>query len=77
VGQVSRVVADAGAGVTVSSRTPDAVADGIGWVLGQPAGSLREASIAAAAPYLADRVLEELYAYNRELATRRGEGRRD
>jgi glycosyltransferase involved in cell wall biosynthesis len=77
VGQVSRVVADAGAGVTVSSRTPDAVADGIGWVLGQPAGAMREASIAAAAPYLADRVLEELYAYNRELATRRGEGRRD
>jgi glycosyltransferase involved in cell wall biosynthesis len=72
VGQVSRVVAERGAGVSVASRTPEALADGLGWVMGHPAATLRAASSAAAAPYLADRVLEELYAYNRELAARRG-----
>jgi hypothetical protein len=66
------VVAERGAGVSVASRTPEALADGLGWVMGQPAATLRAASSAAAAPYLADRVLEELYAYNRELAARRG-----
>jgi glycosyltransferase involved in cell wall biosynthesis len=72
VGQVARLVADRGAGVTVAGRTPESLADGVGWVVGQPSAALRAASSAAAAPYLADRVLEELYAYNRELAARRG-----
>jgi glycosyltransferase involved in cell wall biosynthesis len=72
VGQVSRVVADGRAGVTAASRAPDILADGLHWVVGQPSGELRAASAAAAAPYLANRVLEELYAYNRELASRRG-----
>ena len=72
VGQVSRVVAGGGAGVTAASRTGDALADGLAWVVNQPDAQLRAASAAAAAPYLADRVLEELYAYNRELATRSG-----
>lgn len=70
VGQVSRVVGDGGAGVTVATRSADALADGLAWVLAQPVEALRAAAIAAAAPYLADRVLEELYAYNRELAAR-------
>jgi glycosyltransferase involved in cell wall biosynthesis len=72
VGQVSRVVADGAAGVTVASRTPEALADGVAWVVGQPSVALREASAGAAAPYLANRVLEELYAYNRQLAAPRG-----
>jgi glycosyltransferase involved in cell wall biosynthesis len=72
VGHVSKVVADRGAGVTTGSRTPETLADGLAWVVGQPADALRAASAAAASPYLADRVLEELYAYNRELAARRG-----
>jgi len=70
VGQVARVVADGGAGVTVATRSASALADGLAWVVRQPADALRATAAAAAAPYLADRVLEELYAYNRELAAR-------
>jgi glycosyltransferase involved in cell wall biosynthesis len=72
VGQVSRVVADGRAGVMARDRSPEALAAGLEWVVSQPTGALRTASATAAAPYLADRVLEELYAYNRELAARRG-----
>ena len=40
------------------------------WVADQPPDDLRAAAAAAAEPYLADRVLEGLYAYNRSLAQR-------
>jgi glycosyltransferase involved in cell wall biosynthesis len=70
VGQVSRVVAESGAGVTLAGRSAEALADGLAWVTEQPSAALRRSAAAAAGPYLADRVLEELYAYNRELATR-------
>jgi glycosyltransferase involved in cell wall biosynthesis len=72
VGQVARVVADGGAGVTAPRRTPAALAEGLAWVVSQPVDALRAAAATAAAPYLANRVLDELYAYNRELAGRRG-----
>jgi glycosyltransferase involved in cell wall biosynthesis len=72
VGQVARVVADGGAGITAPRRTPAALADGLGWVVSQPGDALRAAAATAAAPYLANRVLDELYAYNRELAGRWG-----
>ncbi|HEX6656221.1 MAG TPA: glycosyltransferase [Candidatus Limnocylindria bacterium] len=74
VGQVSRVVADTGAGVTVAARTPSALADALGRVISQPVEALRAAAAQAAGPYLADRVLEELYAYNRDLAARGSAG---
>ena len=70
VGQVARVVADGRAGVRVATRAAGDLADGLAWVVSQPADGLRAAAVAAAEPYLADRVLEELYAYNRELAAR-------
>jgi glycosyltransferase involved in cell wall biosynthesis len=71
VGQVARVVADGGAGITTTDRRPTSLADGMAWVADQPHNDLRAASVAAAEPYLADRVLEGLYAYNRSLAQRR------
>jgi glycosyltransferase involved in cell wall biosynthesis len=72
VGLVARVVADGGAGITAPRRTPAALADGLAWVVSQPVDALRAAAATAAAPYLANRVLDELYAYNRELAGRWG-----
>jgi glycosyltransferase involved in cell wall biosynthesis len=71
VGQVSRVVADGHAGIATADRSAESLAAGLQWVASQPADVVRAASAAAAAPYLADQVLEELYAYNRELAARR------
>jgi glycosyltransferase involved in cell wall biosynthesis len=68
VGQVARVVADGGAGAVIQSRTAAQLAAAIGQVTGQPDDRLRQAAVAASRPYLADRVLEELYAYNRALA---------
>jgi glycosyltransferase involved in cell wall biosynthesis len=74
VGEVSRVVASASAGFVAPERSADALADGLSWSAAQPHDGLRAAAIAAAAPYLADRVLQELYDYNRALAQRVGSG---
>jgi hypothetical protein len=46
------------------------VALGVEWVMEQPADQLRQRCVDAAAPYLADQVLQELYDYNRQLAAR-------
>jgi glycosyltransferase involved in cell wall biosynthesis len=74
VGEVSRVVAGGGAGSVAPERSAEALAEGLSWNAGQPRDRLRDDAVAAAAPYLADRVLEELYDYNRGLAQRRGLG---
>jgi glycosyltransferase involved in cell wall biosynthesis len=75
VGEVSRVVASGGAGFVAPERSAEALAGGLRWIAAQPHDGLRAAAVAAAAPYLADRVLEELYDYNRVLAQRIGSGR--
>ncbi|HEX6473779.1 MAG TPA: glycosyltransferase family 4 protein [Candidatus Limnocylindria bacterium] len=69
VGEVSAIVAEAGAGHTTASRSPEAVARGLLDVL-ERAPHLRTAAVEAAAPYLADRVLGTLYDDNRLLAAR-------
>jgi glycosyltransferase involved in cell wall biosynthesis len=74
VGEVSRVVADASAGFVARERSAESLAEGLSWAAAQAHDGLRAAAIAAAAPYLADRVLEELYDYNRALAQRVGSG---
>lgn len=70
VGEVARVVRSQRAGAVVDERTPRAVALGVEWVMEQPADQLRQRCVDAAAPYLADQVLQELYDYNRQLAAR-------
>jgi glycosyltransferase involved in cell wall biosynthesis len=73
VGEVSRVVASGRAGAVAADRSPESLAAGVDWVLGRLGdddGDLRSACERAAAPYLADRVLEGLYTYNRELSAR-------
>ena len=69
VGEVSAIVAQAGPGRTTQSRSPEAVARALLEVLGS-AQALRATASAAAAPYLADRVLETIYGENRRLAAR-------
>jgi glycosyltransferase involved in cell wall biosynthesis len=66
VGEVRRTVNHRGNGWLIDGRTAGAVADGLEWVLTQPAGALQDASIAAARPYTAERVLARVYdAYRR------------
>jgi glycosyltransferase involved in cell wall biosynthesis len=74
VGEVSRVVGAGGAGFVAPQRSAESLADGLSWTAAQANDRLRGEAVAAAAPYLADRVLEELYAYNRALAQRRSSG---
>lgn len=74
VGEVSRVVAGGGAGFVAPQHSAEALADGLSWIATQPHRRLRGDAVIAGAPYLADRVLGELYDYNRALAQRRSSG---
>jgi glycosyltransferase involved in cell wall biosynthesis len=67
VGEVARVVERTGAGEVVRERTPQALADALESVLREPVDWRRERSVSAAAPYRAERILSELYDFNREL----------
>jgi glycosyltransferase involved in cell wall biosynthesis len=71
VGEVSRAVSGGNAGFVAGERSAEGLAGGLAWVAAQPEVRLRKAAAAAAAPYLADRVLGELYDYNRAVARRR------
>lgn len=70
VGEVARAVERTGAGRVSGAATPEALADEFAWVTSQPRAHLREASVSAAAPFLAEHVLEPLYQHNRLLAQR-------
>jgi glycosyltransferase involved in cell wall biosynthesis len=70
VGEVAGVVRRSGAGEVVERREPMALAAAAEAVLNRPREASREAAVAAAAPYLAERVLAALYDDNRELAAR-------
>jgi glycosyltransferase involved in cell wall biosynthesis len=70
VGQVGRLVREHGAGRVAAEHAAPALADAIERVLAQPAAALRSSAVAAAAPYLADRVLGAVYEDNRRLAAR-------
>ncbi|HET7520472.1 MAG TPA: glycosyltransferase family 4 protein [Candidatus Limnocylindria bacterium] len=70
VGEVSRLVAESGAGQVSEAATPAAVASALAATLGQPSAAIRERSLAAAAPRLATEVLGRLYDTNRQLAAR-------
>lgn len=70
VGEVSRVVAEARVGHVADGRDPDDLGRGIESVLGRRRDELRVACLAAAATFTAERVLGELYDYNRSLAAR-------
>ena len=69
VGEVSAIVAQAGSGSKTVSRSPEAVARSLMEVLNR-ASTLRETAVTAAAPYLADRVLDTVYEDSRRLAAR-------
>jgi glycosyltransferase involved in cell wall biosynthesis len=70
VGEVARTVERTGAGRVSDAATPEALADGFAWVTSQPRAHLRDVSVSAAVPFLAERVLEPLYQHNRLLARR-------
>jgi glycosyltransferase involved in cell wall biosynthesis len=69
VGEVAAIVARAGSGRTTQGRSPEAVTRALLEVL-DTGQALRAAADAAAAPYLADRVLETIYDDNRRFAAR-------
>jgi glycosyltransferase involved in cell wall biosynthesis len=67
VGQVARLVNAGGAGRVVDAHSATALSRAIEWIVDQPADRLRTAATATAAPFLADRVLSEIYDYSRAL----------
>jgi glycosyltransferase involved in cell wall biosynthesis len=70
VGQVAHVIRAGGTGRVVDERAAAALARAIEWTVDQPREELRDAAVAAADPFLADRVLGEVYADSRTLAQR-------
>jgi len=76
VGQVARLVQEHGAGRTVDEHTADGLADAMEWIAEQSTEDLRSAARNAAAPFLAERVLGDVYEYNRSLAARTAKDRR-
>jgi glycosyltransferase involved in cell wall biosynthesis len=59
--EVRRTVTTRGNGWLVDEATPEALAEGLAWVLDQPPGSLAEAARSAAAPFTAERMLATVY----------------
>jgi glycosyltransferase involved in cell wall biosynthesis len=70
VGQVAHVIRAGGTGRVVDERAAAALARAIVWTVDQPREELRDAAVAAADPFLADRVLGAVYADSRTLAQR-------
>ena len=70
VGGVGNVVLDGEDGRLIADRSPDAVAEGILWVLERPRRSFEEACLRAIAPYAPDRVLAPFIEAHRELHRR-------
>jgi len=74
VGEVAGIVERSGAGRVIREMHPEAMAAGFASVANQPRAHLRDASIRAADPFLAARVLQPLYDHNRLLADRLARG---
>lgn len=70
VGDVLRTVKHQVDGWLIGDRTPEAVADGLRWVLDQSSTTLSAAAVAAAEPYSAPAVLAHLYDIYRGLSSR-------
>ncbi|MEP7360050.1 MAG: glycosyltransferase family 4 protein [Chloroflexota bacterium] len=68
VGEVRRIVEHLVDGWLFDGREPDAIADGIGWVLDQPRETIAAAAVRAAAPFAVERVLIRVYDAYRRLA---------
>jgi len=66
--EVKRTVASGVNGWLVDEPTPDALAEGLDWVLSQPREPLAAAAIAAVAPFTAQRMLGGLYQTYRTIA---------
>jgi glycosyltransferase involved in cell wall biosynthesis len=67
--EVRRSVASGVNGWLVDDATPEALAEGLTWVLGQPYDDLARAAAAAVEPFTAERMLEGLFAAYRTLAS--------
>ena len=70
VGEVRRSVITGRNGWLTEDRSPEALANGLAWALGQPWQEVSRASVEAAKPFVASAVLERLYETYRELAAR-------
>lgn len=68
VGQVPALLRDGGSGEVVQGRDPQRIGEALQRVLAAPAGAMRAASVAAAAPFRASAVLGRLYDDHRRLA---------
>ena len=68
VGEVRRSVITGRNGWLTEDRSPEALANGLAWALGQPWQDVSRASVEAAKPFVASAVLERLYETYRELA---------
>ena len=65
--EVRRTVTTGRNGWLVDDPSPQALADGLEWVLSQPRESLAREAVAAAAPFTAERILGGLYETYRDL----------
>jgi glycosyltransferase involved in cell wall biosynthesis len=70
VGEVADLVERHGAGRVIARRSAEDLAAGVEDVLGRPRQDLRQRALAASEPYAAQRILGEVYEYQRELAAR-------
>jgi glycosyltransferase involved in cell wall biosynthesis len=67
-GEVRRSVKAGVNGWLAEERTPEALAEGMAWALDQPREKMSAAAVAAARPFVASAVLEQLYDAYRDLA---------
>ncbi len=67
--EVRRTVASGVNGWLVDEPTPETLAEGLGWVFGQPREKLSREATAAADPFTAERILAGLYATYRDLVS--------
>jgi glycosyltransferase involved in cell wall biosynthesis len=71
--EVTRTVTTRGNGWLVDEPTPEALAEGLAWVLDQPHESFRTSTTTAASAFTARNVLSGLYATYRDLAGASGQ----
>jgi glycosyltransferase involved in cell wall biosynthesis len=67
--EVRRSVASGVNGWLVDDATPEALAEGLTWVLGQPYDDVARAAASAVEPFTAERMLEGLFAAYRRLGS--------
>lgn len=73
--EVKRTVTSGVNGWLAADSTPDALAEGLDWVLAQEPGTLLKACVKAAGPYTAERMLGSLYETYRSLGDHGSEQR--